>query len=389
MDGAFKPLTWHPSSDYNESFPWHPRIMMQESFIAGDKRGWHGGAMGNITRVQPSTTPEGTPPRDLAKSSVTATSGSAGFIVQDTIAPGDTCRSQRAVSGNVAKHQITKEEVQESAQDTWTENKKMKLLVLILKEQTYGFPTKKTSENLPIEGWTNVADQMKKHFGTNFRLNSLKDQLNKIRKTYVDLNFLRKQSGFQWDEQKYMIIANDTSWEKLLKTRSKKKYSQLRQTPFEWYTLAEQVFWEEYEATKPLCVGESSHQAVLPDEGNNSMRITPSSEGTRVENELEQPEYSPRNDNADVGALAGAEPERARIQTQPPFLHAAEEASNPTLRAITLMAPMFLHQVSTVEYAKFVEVVETENNAKVFLCLLSTTNSDTCKAWLIRKSSKL
>ncbi|POW02560.1 hypothetical protein PSTT_11690 [Puccinia striiformis] len=44
---------------------------------------------------------------------------------------------------------------------------------------------------------------------------------------------------------------------------------------------------------------------------------------------------------------------------------------DPTLEAITLMAPMFVDQVSTAEYVGFVQVVENEVNARIFLSLAS------------------
>ncbi|KAI9621017.1 hypothetical protein KEM48_007864 [Puccinia striiformis f. sp. tritici PST-130] len=65
-----------------------------------------------------------------------------------------------------------------------------------------------------------------------------------------------------------------------------------------------------------------------------------------------------------------------------------ETPHDPTLEAITLMAPMFVDQVSTAEYVGFVQVVENEINARIFLSLASTTNPTICKTWLLRKSSQ-
>ncbi|OAV98858.1 hypothetical protein PTTG_05291 [Puccinia triticina 1-1 BBBD Race 1] len=62
---------------------------------------------------------------------------------------------------------------------------------------------------------------------------------------------------------------------------------------------------------------------------------------------------------------------------------------NPTIRAITTMAPMFVNQVSPLEYVQFVQVVENRTNAEIFLSLVSTTNPIICKTWLQQKSRTL
>jgi len=53
--------------------------------------------------------------------------------------------------------------------------------------------------------------------------------------------------------------------------------------------------------------------------------------------------------------------------------------------AITVMAQMFLDQVEPLEYVDFIQVVEKQSNAVVFLALTSTTNPTICKTWLLQK----
>jgi hypothetical protein len=58
-------------------------------------------------------------------------------------------------------------------------------------------------------------------------------------------------------------------------------------------------------------------------------------------------------------------------------------------KALQLLSSMFLQEILTTKYVKFIKVVESESNAEVFLSLSSTTNPSVCRAWLQETSNKL
>ncbi|KAA1119935.1 hypothetical protein PGT21_036347 [Puccinia graminis f. sp. tritici] len=289
---------------------------------------------------------------------------------------------------------------------------------------------------------------MNKIFGTEFRLKALKNLLHQLRQSYFDIKFLRKRSGFQWDEKTGTISANDATWEKLLKEYPHKKYSQLRHKPIRWYSLAEQTFCAASETEKHPGAGNSKPKEISTDNNadedgrsvtpssrgpsvtkktqsqseepaskdenifikpgvenskpkeistddkadEDGRSITPSSRGPSVtkKTQLQSEETPSKEEDADLRVLPGttAVPDASKTQTIAPD-QSDVETSNPTIKAVSSMAHILLDQVSPSEYAKFVEVVESETNAQIFLTLVSTTNPDTCKAWLTRKSAKL
>jgi hypothetical protein len=141
-------------------------------------------------------------------------------------------------------------------------------------------------------------------------------------------------------------------------------------------------------------VGESKPKEISTDEKADEDRhgVAPSSPGPSATKKTQsQPEEkASKAECTDLRLLprTTAAPDTSQTQTMA-LAQSDVEISNPTIKAVTSMAHILLDQVSPSEYAKFVEVVESETNAQIFLTLVSTTNPDTCKAWLTRKSAKL
>ncbi|KAA1099260.1 hypothetical protein PGTUg99_026211 [Puccinia graminis f. sp. tritici] len=347
--------------------------MTQDTTHVGDQSGWSGVAAGNLSlRVQPtSTTPQGTPPRDLEASTSSTKAGTE-----------DSRPSKRP--------RLNKHESDDDPQVSWTDEQKTKFLTLILEQRSLG-PLTKTNGNLQSQA---IAEKMNKIFGTEFRLKALKNLLHQLRQSYFDIKFLRKRSGFHWDEETGTISANDATWEKLLKEYPHKKYSQLRDKPIRWYSLAEQTFCAASETEKHPGVENSKPKEISTDDkaDEDGRSITPSSRGPSVtkKTQLQSEETPSKEEDTNLRVLPGttAVPDASKTHTIAPD-QSDVETSNPTIKAVTSMAHILLDQVSPSEYAKFVEVVESETNAQIFLTLVSTTNPDTCKAWLTRKSAKL
>ncbi|POW02573.1 hypothetical protein PSTT_11672 [Puccinia striiformis] len=66
-----------------------------------------------------------------------------------------------------------------------------------------------------------------------------------------------------------------------------------------------------------------------------------------------------------------------------------DKLQNPTIGAITMMASLFVDQVSTLEFVRYIQVVANEMNATIFLSLISTTNTSFCKTWLLQKAYQI
>ncbi|KAA1084509.1 hypothetical protein PGT21_029873 [Puccinia graminis f. sp. tritici] len=140
---------------------------------------------------------------------------------------------------------------------------------------------------------------------------------------------------------------------------------------------------------------ENSKPKEIPTEdkaNEDRCSVTPSSRGPSVtqKTQSKSEETTSKDEDTNLRVLPGttAVPDASKTQTIASD-QSDVETSNPTIKAVTSMARILLDQVSPSEYAKFVEVVESETNAQIFLTLLLTTNPDTCKAWLTRKSAKL
>ncbi|KAA1106789.1 hypothetical protein PGTUg99_001891 [Puccinia graminis f. sp. tritici] len=163
-------------------------------------------------------------------------------------------RSQRWARAE-APTRTTQEETSVACTPTqlWTDDQRKSLLQIILNQPQLEFQT--NTGNLQRLSWENLASIMNKRFNTKFHASGVKDQTDQIRQTFVDITFLRNRVGFQWDTQKSMLGASETTWDRLLEEPSHKKYAQLRQRPIEWYGLAERLFG----GTSPESLGRSAN----------------------------------------------------------------------------------------------------------------------------------
>ncbi|KAH9458536.1 hypothetical protein Pst134EB_010837 [Puccinia striiformis f. sp. tritici] len=133
------------------------------------------------------------------------------------------------------------------------------------------------------------------------------------------------------------------------------------------------------EKTSETIPSECDHQDVCMN--SSSAAPQPQNQSHHSEPNLEK-ENTASSAQDDVASMVPEKSSTAAASTS----QINKTPHDPTLEAITLMAPMFVDQVSTVEYVGFVQVVENEINARIFLSLASTTNPTICKTWLLRKS---
>ncbi|KAI7933670.1 hypothetical protein MJO29_016747 [Puccinia striiformis f. sp. tritici] len=79
-------------------------------------------------------------------------------------------------------------------------------------------------------------------FEIKFDDEQLKNQKGAIRKLYVDLKFLKAQSGFGWNAATGMVTAEKGTWNKLIEAHPKQKFRSLRTMTIHWFDLAAELF---------------------------------------------------------------------------------------------------------------------------------------------------
>ncbi|OAV98860.1 hypothetical protein PTTG_05293 [Puccinia triticina 1-1 BBBD Race 1] len=128
-----------------------------------------------------------------------------------------------------------------------------------------------------------------------------------------------------------------------------------------------------------LCATERNNEPTSSSFVDNDVCMAPSSSTPRAQhNPVEHSERAEREEKAVVNDVAESETKLNDEDHQ--------KSTNPTIQAISLMAPMLVDQVSPLEFVKFVQVVENHTNAQIFLSLVSSTNPIICKIWLQQKS---
>jgi len=257
------------------------------------------------------------------------------------------------------------------------------LLQSLLQQRCLGFQT--DDGNFQTDVWAHVSECMSKQYGTNFDCEWLKDQFDHLRNTYLDVESLRGLPGFQW--RKKRVQADPATWERLLEANPDKRddYAPLRQKHrLKWYHLAEQVF-----KGTPL-----PHRRVeFPvDVKPQSNHLEPAGWDVHVQppasTSIDQLQDSPTSAQGDCNPTDLSHPGHhpdTRTVAAGGTVQGAEGVSCAITNAITVMAQMFLDQVEPLEYVDFIQVVEKQSNAVVFLALTSTTNPTICKTWLLQK----
>ncbi|KAH9469200.1 hypothetical protein Pst134EA_009729 [Puccinia striiformis f. sp. tritici] len=128
-------------------------------------------------------------------------------------------------------------------------------------------------------------------------------------------------------------------------------------------------------ASAKLCVLEKMNGTRAPHHEDQGGCGVSSSSVPRPQNQSQRPETNLPKENVEI-SLSTISQKNVNLQ-------------NPTIGAITMMASLFVDQVSTLEFVRFIQVVENEMNATIFLSLISTTNTSICKTWLLQKANQI
>ncbi|KAI7960566.1 hypothetical protein MJO29_005634 [Puccinia striiformis f. sp. tritici] len=316
-----------------------------------------------------------------------------------------------------------------------TKKQKMALLQYVLQQRL-----KLQASELSIYGWAQVVETMNEKFGTEFNLKSLQGGLSKLHQNYLDIEFLRNVEGFEWNQLKRRLIADSATWERIIEKYPHKSedYGAIRLRRIDWYDLAVQIYgqtsatdqnvrppaklkakgkeivgsgwgnvgWDDVQPQEEEVISSSSNdqpkdEQIGPSEWGNQSKNVDIISSDWSDLAIKTPPLTPSSRVGCRSPLPESESTRAKVETiaetQPEstpkgnsnptvVLQSYEGISpNPIHEAITLMAPMFLNELTALEYVKFIQVLESESNARVFLSLASSTNATICKTWLTEK----
>ncbi|KAI7963328.1 hypothetical protein MJO29_003755, partial [Puccinia striiformis f. sp. tritici] len=272
--------------------------------------------------------------------------------------------------------------------------------------------------NLKAEGWTAVRRDMFKQFNINFDDDQVKNQKGSVRKLYIDMEFLLKLSGFGWCAATKMVTADEDTWDELIDAHPKRMFSTIRKGNNSWYELAQDLF-------EPSCA--TGATALLPGQAppksenkdtinvssvvsglsTNSIKrrkvvaktIDVDSSGDEKVEDVKRAARDPpkkrirenkydilKNGVASIVDVLRGTPSQADIKTDTKPVVPPDAKPEPMLttrqEAIKLMASMYFGKVPTMDYIRYIRVVESEVNAEVFISLASTTDTDVCTSWL-------
>ncbi|KAI9621020.1 hypothetical protein KEM48_007867 [Puccinia striiformis f. sp. tritici PST-130] len=325
--------------------------------------------------------------------------------------------SPRHLDGNPAPRQHINPTAapQEANVTQLTKKQKMALLQYVLQQRL-----KLQASELSIYGWAQVVETMNEKFGTEFNLKSLQGGLSKLHQNYLDIEFLRNVEGFEWNQLKRRLIADSATWERIIEKYPHKSedYGAIRLRRIDWYDLAVQIYgqtsatdqnvrppaklkakgkeivgsgwgnvgWDDVQPQEEEVISSSSNdqpkdEQIGPSEWGNQSKNVDIISSDWSDLAIKTPPLTPSSRVGCRSPLPESESTRAKVETiaetQPEstpkgnsnptvVLQSYEGISpNPIHEAITLMAPMFLNELTALEYVKFIQVLESESNARV------------------------
>ncbi|KNF06205.1 hypothetical protein PSTG_00713 [Puccinia striiformis f. sp. tritici PST-78] len=300
----------------------------------------------------------------------------------------------------------------------WTEDQRVALLNFILDQISLGKGT--DNGNLKGKGWTAVGAAMYKRFKIKFDNEQLKNQKGAVRKLYIDMEFLLGLSGFGWDEAAGMVTADEDTWDELIEAHPKRMFATLRKGRICWYNLAVELFDNSCANGATALLPGQAPPKRESEEGDHGQSISSGLSTNSIKRrkartqEIDLDLESSDDDKVEVVKRANREPPKKRIREskynvlksgvesivevlrgnssqtniKPDIkpVAAPEPQSEPKLTvrqaAIKLMASMFFGKVPVMDYVRYIQVVESEVNAEVFISLANTTDATVCTTWL-------
>ncbi|PLW42312.1 hypothetical protein PCANC_10509 [Puccinia coronata f. sp. avenae] len=123
---------------------------------------------------------------------------------------------------------------------SWTIDQKQSLLEGIAEQIAAGLST--DNRNLKKEAWTTINRKVNTKFSLKLNVEQLKNQKNQLWKLFLDLKFLREQSGFDWDNNNGCVTTDKSVWDELIDAHPRREFGKLKGKLFPLYELCKSIF---------------------------------------------------------------------------------------------------------------------------------------------------
>ncbi|XP_022763073.1 uncharacterized protein At2g29880-like [Durio zibethinus] len=171
----------------------------------------------------------------------------------------------------------TQEGVLGRAKAEWTPSRDAYLVELLIEQHNCGRTAYNEFKNEVIRS---VTRDFNKKFGMNLEENQIKNRYNVMKKDYGVVKTLLGHNGFDWDETRQMVVADDKVWDNYIVVRSEAR--PFRRKSFPLYKQMSIIF--EGERTTGKCI--PNGVPVITEEGNSNTETVRSSDPTNVHTQV-------------------------------------------------------------------------------------------------------
>ncbi|KAL3818312.1 hypothetical protein ACJIZ3_004217 [Penstemon smallii] len=138
-------------------------------------------------------------------------------------AHGDQCVSSQSMDG-LDKNNLTPQR----PKTTWSPPMDRYFIELMLEHTNQG---NTTSTSFSKEAWASMVEFFNSKFGLQADKEILRSRFRRLRKQYNATRDLLNYDGFQWDETRKMVFAEDSVWDKYLKEHPKARAFRNKRLP--------------------------------------------------------------------------------------------------------------------------------------------------------------
>ncbi|MBA0823848.1 hypothetical protein Goarm_020548 [Gossypium armourianum] len=167
----------------------------------------------------------------------------------------------------------TQEGVVCRAKAEWTPSRDAFLVELFIEQHNCGRTAYNEFKNDVIRS---VTRDFNNKFGMNLEENQIKNRYNVMKKDYGVVKTLLGHNGFDWDETRQMVVADDKVWDNYIAVRSEAR--PFRRKSFPLYKQMSIIFEGERTTGKSM----PNTAPIITEEGNSNTETVRSSEPTNV-----------------------------------------------------------------------------------------------------------
>ncbi|KAI9607516.1 hypothetical protein KEM48_001526 [Puccinia striiformis f. sp. tritici PST-130] len=161
------------------------------------------------------------------------------------------------------------------------------------------------------------------------------------------------------------------------------KFKSLCTTPIEWFDLAKTLFNKTYGKGVTAFEPGQVPPAVVDVEDATSGQKAALGSATAA---IKRKSKVSKKDKEEIKPVVQSNP-KPKVKDVHPIVNPTLSKPNAQAKALQLIAFMFLKELSTEKYIRFINVVQGKANTEFFVSLAAITNASVCKAWLRNRQS--